>query len=588
MIVPMKKITLLVEQKESVDAVSALRQLGVMHLEHIRQPKGSDINLLQEDLALAGRALEILSEKDFIIPELIEKKQKYDDWKTACRHIIDLRKRYSQLEDYSQALLGQIKFWQGWGDFEPEKIQALAGKNIFVRLYQIPIKEIDNLPKNAVVKNISVENGIANCAIFSLDKVTLGYKEVALPKTSLKGITRRRLEDQALMDDIRKELSRLSGLIPDLKQVHLGLEENLEFSRAVMGMGSAGQISYLSGYVPFNQEKLIRDLARQRKWAAVFSLPSQEDNTPVLLKNPKWVSLINPVFKLMEVVPGYRELDVSPVFLLFLALFFGMIISDAGYGSVYFLLTFLAQRKLGAKVKDHTVFKLFYLFSFCAILWGALSGVIFGQEWFLAKGFKPLLPVLNDSKFLMSFCFFLGALQLSLGHGWQAIVKLPSLSALADIGFICLLWAGFLLARMFIVSAAFPDFGKWLIWSGILLILFFSNPQRNILKGIGSGAGTLALNLMGNFGDVVSYIRLFAVGLAGIAVSDSVNALAASAGGNLIAQILIVFIGHTINIVLGPISVLVHGVRLNVLEFSLLHGNVTWSGLAYKPLKKQG
>jgi V/A-type H+-transporting ATPase subunit I len=263
-----------------------------------------------------------------------------------------------------------------------------------------------------------------------------------------------------------------------------------------------------------------------------------------------------------------------------------MIIGDAGYGAVYFIVTFLAQLKFGRKMKDKKVFFLFYLFSSCAIIWGSLTGTFFGQQWIIAKGFSPLVPLLNEAKFVMSFCFLLGAVQLSLAHVWQAISKLPSFKALQDIGFICLLWAGFFLAKMFIVGDPFPHFGKWLIWAGVLLVIFFSNPQKNIAKGVAEGLGVLALGAMGNFGDVVSYIRLFAVGLAGVAVADSVNNLAAGAAGSALAQAAIVAVGHTINIVLGPISVLVHGVRLNVLEFSLLHGNVTWSGLAYKPLKE--
>jgi V/A-type H+-transporting ATPase subunit I len=165
-------------------------------------------------------------------------------------------------------------------------------------------------------------------------------------------------------------------------------------------------------------------------------------------------------------------------------------------------------------------------------------------------------------------------------------LKFPSLTALADAGWISVLWAAFFLARTLILGYDFPFFGKWLIAIGIALVILFTNPQRNIFKGIGEGLATVALSLMNNFTDVVSYIRLFAVGLAGVAISDTVNTLAATAGsGNVPVQIVIIFLGHTLNIVLGPMSVLVHGIRLNVLEFSG-HANVTWSGVAYKPLKE--
>jgi len=93
---------------------------------------------------------------------------------------------------------------------------------------------------------------------------------------------------------------------------------------------------------------------------------------------------------------------------------------------------------------------------------------------------------------------------------------------------------------------------------------------------------------MNNFTDVVSYVRLFAVGLAGVAIAETANSMAASLGTGfvaIIAGVLITVIGHSLNIILGPMSVLVHGVRLNVLEFSG-HASITWSGVAYKPLEE--
>jgi len=125
----------------------------------------------------------------------------------------------------------------------------------------------------------------------------------------------------------------------------------------------------------------------------------------------------------------------------------------------------------------------------------------------------------------------------------------------------------------------------------LILVLFFSSPQRNIFKTIGSGLGTIALSLVNNFTDVVSYIRLFAVGLAGVAIADAFNAMAAGIikKGDfltIIASVLVVVFGHALNIILGPMSVLVHGVRLNVLEFCG-HANVTWNGFAYKPFGRK-
>ena len=231
-----------------------------------------------------------------------------------------------------------------------------------------------------------------------------------------------------------------------------------------------------------------------------------------------------------------------------------------------------------------TAFLLFYLLGFSAVVWGVLTGTFFGQ-W----GLPELVPRLNDPAFVTTFCFFLGALHLSIAHAWRAILKLPSLTALADAGYICILWTAFFLANTLILADPFPDFGIWLVIVGIILVILFTNPRRsNILRGIGEGMGTMALSFMNNITDVISYIRLFAVGMATLAVANTTNYLASGLGTGiiaLVAGVVILLSGHSLNLILGLMSVLVHGVRLNVLEFST-HANVTWSGYPFEPLKE--
>jgi V/A-type H+-transporting ATPase subunit I len=276
------------------------------------------------------------------------------------------------------------------------------------------------------------------------------------------------------------------------------------------------------------------------------------------------------------------------LFLIFFAIFFGILIGDAGYGLVYILITLGLQKKMKLNTELKTTFSLFYLLGSCAIVWGVLTGTFFGQSWLLALGYKPLVPQLNDANVMQTFCFFLGALHLSIAHSWQAYMKLPSLKVLADVGYICILWTAFFLARTLILGDTFPLEGLWLFTAGITLVILFASPQRNVLRAIGEGLGTIALSLMNNITDVISYIRLFAVGLATLAIAETTNTLASGFGEGVVALVAgaaIILIGHTLNIILGPMSVLVHGVRLNVLEFSG-HANVTWSGFAFEPLKE--
>jgi V/A-type H+-transporting ATPase subunit I len=266
-----------------------------------------------------------------------------------------------------------------------------------------------------------------------------------------------------------------------------------------------------------------------------------------------------------------------------------MLIGDAGIGVIFIILTAFAQFKFGKKTKSKSIYYLFYMLSLCAIIWGLLTGTIFGQEW-LGASFKPLVPALRNDRNIQALCFLIGAIHLSIAHIWRAILKAPSAACLADIGWTLILWGGFFLARLLVLGESFPVFGPWLFGAGAILVLLFTAPNKNMLKGIGEGAGALALNFVNSFTDVVSYIRLFAVGLATVAVADAFNKMAMDVGfGNIFSGIvtaIILIIGQALNVVLGPMSVLVHGVRLNVLEFSS-HVDIKWSGFRYNPLKEK-
>ena len=154
-----------------------------------------------------------------------------------------------------------------------------------------------------------------------------------------------------------------------------------------------------------------------------------------------------------------------------------------------------------------------------------------------------------------------------------------------------MLWAAHFLAKMLILGEPFPELGRGLFMAGAALVILFTSPRKNILKGIGSGVGDLLMRVVNSFTDVVSYIRLFAVGAATVAVADAFNQMASGIGASNILMgffaALVLLFGHTLNILLGVMAILVHGVRLNMLEFSN-HLNMEWSGTEYSPFKNKG
>jgi V/A-type H+/Na+-transporting ATPase subunit I len=582
MIVAMKKVYCICQAKDAGSTISQLRKLGMVHIEHQQAPQGKDISALQDEITLTSTALDILDRYCPDRESLVQKEP--DDWKNAVLHIVDLEKRLEHLKDYSEQLKNRIADWEQWGDFDPQLIDDLSRSGIFIRFYQVPLNEIDALIREGVIlEKIFVSGGIANCLIISREKSNIPYKEVLAPKLSLGAMRLKLGEDRKVEDSLKKDLLRSAEYFSRIFRQREILGKTLKFEQALKGMAQDGSLAYVAGYVPVDAVAGLEDASRINRWGLLVNSPGEEDDVPTLLRQPGWVSVIRPLWEFLGIIPGYRELDVGITFLVFFSIFFGILIGDAGYGLVYLLLTqFVLRKKLGARHAKATF--LLYVLSGSAILWGILSGTFFGQEWLAAKGISALAPALNNAKFFQALCFFLGALHLSIAHSWRTILKLPSLSALADFGWLLIVWAAFFLARTLILDDPFPVFGKPLLYSGIALVILFTNPQRNMFKAIGEGLGTIALSLVNSFTDVVSYIRLFAVGMAGVAIAEATNGMASSSG-NAIAAVVIVTIGHALNIVMGPMSVLVHGVRLNILEFSG-HAGVAWGGQAYEPLQE--
>lgn len=591
MIVPMKKATIVFQAKDAVGAVKRLRSLGLLHVEHHNIPKGDDIDSVRGDIALIDEAIATLPKEKGLIRRKTVKYIEAGYWRVAARYLHNLYSRLKQLEQHSYSLKNEIEQWEPWGDFDPLKVEELEKRGFHIRLYRIPQSELKkiSLPEGAVMESVGAKGGVADVVIMSREVCEIPFKSLTLPKRGVTYMRARLAENETVMGQIKGALQACAGFRYRFLAIKKDLSSKLVFNEVMKGMGGDGPLSYVTGYVPCDSVDTVRAAAGSEKWAILIADPSEEDNIPTLVRNPGWISIIKPVFRLLEIVPGYHELDISLWFLFFFSVFFGMLIGDAGYGLIYLSLTIWAHHKFGKKMPDASLFILLYVLCACAVTWGILTGTFFGQSWL--KGLvKPLLPALAEDRNVQTLCFFIGALHLSIAHGWRALLKSPSLAALADIGWISILWGGFFLARLLVLGLAFPDFAKWLFIAGMALVVFFSAPNKNILRCVGSGLGTLALSLVNSFTDVVSYIRLFAVGLAGVAVADAFNSMAMSVGFNGvisgIVTALILFLGHTLNIILGPMSVIVHGVRLNVLEFCG-HVDVKWRGFPYSPLKEE-
>jgi V/A-type H+-transporting ATPase subunit I len=595
MIVPMKKATVLFRTTDSERTVTCLRALGAMQVEHLNIPESQDISALQETLATLDAARDVMDR--MMVPDTDRPSQKpiSGDGVAVSNHILELGRRLEQLGASSVQFGDQIHTWERWGDVDQSQVRELNQHGVYLKLYEVPVKETGNFPPDVVVKTVFTSGETAHCAALSRHPIDCAFPEVLPPRERLSLLQQRLAEFSRERESVKAEILEHMGYYQDLQEKRRDLGKEIEFQQVLSGMGREGGISYITGYIPTDREEHLVAEAKARKWGILISEPSADDVVPTLLRNPRWANLIAPVLDFLGLTPGYRELDVSIPFLIFFTIFFGILIGDAGYGLAYILITvllaFWLQRNRRLDSKTKTIVSLFVVLGTSAIVWGSLTGTFFGQTWLLNLGYRPMAPQLNDPVFIQSFCFFLGALHLSLAHSWRAILKLPSLKALADVGYICILWTAFFLSNTLILGEPFPSWGLWLVGTGVILVIVFTNPQVHVFRGIAEGVGTILMSFMNNITDVISYVRLFAVGLACLAIAETANTMAWEVSGfstgiiAFLAGAVVLVIGHGLNLLLGPIGVLVHGVRLNVLEFSG-HANVTWSGMVFNPLKE--
>ena len=576
MIVRMKKITLITQSKDIDSVLESVRRLGLLHVEHENAPSGGNIAALKEKLNRVSEAIAVLPD----IKNQAAADNKEDSLIDETMALLDEKET---LIEELQILERDMETWEEWGNFNPSLIESLKSKNIWVRLCKVSVQEMKNVPETVVLEKIFQKGNIFYCAIISRKEIGLPFEILALPKMGMEEMLLEEKKYEKRFIEIEKRFLEIAAYKNALRDHENNLSSLIEFSEVREGSGRFEKLSYIKGYLPADQIGIIEAAASKEKWGIVTSDPGGNDNPPTLIKNSKLVKIIKPMFDIIGTIPGYREVDISPHFLIFFSIFFGMLIGDVGYGLTYFLIALIAQKKFKA-IKNKSIFFLTYMLASFAITWGLLTGVFFGPHPWI----KPLMPYFTDNTNVQAFCFLIGVVQLSVAHIWKFLRKWPSLKALSDIGWICVLWSAYFLAKSLILNFEFPGFMKWIFIAGSGLIILFTNPVKNVFAGIGTGLGDFLLKLVNSFADIVSYIRLFAVGLAGVAIADAFNQIAANIGAasilNGFLSVFVLFAGHTLNLGLGILSILVHGVRLNVLEFSG-RMDMEWSGTEYSPFK---
>jgi len=257
----------------------------------------------------------------------------------------------------------------------------------------------------------------------------------------------------------------------------------------------------------------------------------------------------------------------------------------------------VAQAKMPKAPK--AAFHFLILMSCTTIVWGFLNNSFLGfspaaldlaQKSFLPEGVRKVALWVRDASNVQYLCFILGVIHLTIAHIWNFILRLKqkSTTALAQLGWLFSTWFMFFLASNMVLKKEMPEFAMPLFITGLVLIVLFMVQPKNIKKEWISFP-MLIFDVINNFVDIISYIRLFAVGMAGVAIAQAFNMMLSPLFGSAVGiavSVIALFFVHCLNIALGIMGVAVHALRLNTLEFSN-HLGLQWSGSEFTPFVKQ-
>jgi V/A-type H+-transporting ATPase subunit I len=603
----MKKVSVVVETHNKGDMLRDLRKSGIIHIftESIRTQEGELLQKENDSLYLIKSTIEesVVKGKEI----LKQKETSAREFKQLHESLLSLHNEKKVLEESitkDNLLIEQIK---DWGDFDPKAILDLEEKGIALSFYLVGKKEILSIPEDVnYIELDPVDKQIAIAVVNSQLDSSFPARRFEIPELGLVALKDRVEQNRVEVEKINNQFEKAQCYLDAYNEALNRAQLDIQFEKIYSQMNTDESLSYVTGYIPVTKFEKFEKTAKKHCWGYLAEDPEEEDLPPTLVEYKRGVGIIKPLFDILGTVPGYREGDISEWFLMFFTLFFAMIIGDAGYGLI-FLIAGIGMHKKSKELTTGNI--LIYVLSIATIIWGSLTGTWFGSETIIASTPLKYLVIPSIANYpalfnmdsgaaqnnIMQFCFILGTIQLSLAEVINITrkVRAKDISLIADLG-----WLMAILSLYFVVlnlviqkpcdyGVVFPIIGV-----GFVLVVLFGSQKPGVpfSKGLaagGAGFFTTFLDTISCFSNIMSYIRLFAVGLATLAIAQSFNAMAAPmlGGATTIVGILILIIGHGLNLAMGLLSVIVHGVRLNLLEFSG-QLNMEWSGIEYEPFSE--
>lgn len=601
MIEKMKAVCIVAQDSHKEELLTTLRDLGILH---IAEKQAADADVLKRFSMLSHLSLEL---KDYAKEENGETTTLSDEqFEQMYQNTVRALEQMTMIKEKRTDLVLEAERIKMWGDFDAPMVKRLCDQ-LDLHFYRMEKREYKRIKQDAHIKwiRLSPVEKMETVAVFGRLDTSVRAMEFVIPPKGLSQLQEEIKNCDLQLSSCEAVLREAAGHLNSYAAQLLKTQNDAEYSSADRSLAYQNGLVWITGYIPDAEKEAFINAAKEHNWAWLMNDVQQGDeNVPTKIRYNKLTALMKPLFDILGTVPGYAEYDISFWFLAFFTLFFAMIIGDAGYG-LLFLIGTVAVHIKSKHVTNVTL--LFYLLSGATVVWGALTGTWFGLEGAMNI---PLLKSLVIPSFanypeyfglsatttqnsVMKFCFSIGVIQLALACVMNIKRKISrhNLSWLSDLGWLLSISALYLMVLYLVIGQNIQlGIVGAVVGLGFLLVVLFGGmePGKTFGQGLKAGLGntfTAFLDTISAFGNVMSYIRLFAVGMASLAIAQSFNNMASGFHGALvIVGAIIMIIGHVLNIVMGFLSVVVHGVRLNLLEFSGQLG-MEWSGTAYNPFR---
>lgn len=608
----MKKLTFFVYHKEYHEFLQQMQELGVVHVQT------STEGMVPADSELAAK-MEANKHLRDVIAQL-EKLAKQPQTVALDKHPEEVMARVDELnasvkpvQQQLQKAMADVEALKPWGQFDARQIEALARVGYQYHYCKCAKKLFDKEAMNDYPYLVATDDGknIYYVVVTPVgEEIPSVGQPVELPACSLKEAVARVDELQLQRQQIDADLLQLANTaLPALKQLEKQWSTSIAFDKVVLvdtERVADDKLMVLQGWVPEESEAEVEAwLSKQGSYYEIRK-PNKDDVVPVLFRNNAFTKMYEVLTK-MYGMPNFTDFDPTPIVAPFFSLFFAFCMGDAGYGLVLILLGFFLKKKLGKDMAG--MMNLVMTLGVFTTVLGAIFGTFFGINLLdtnLPQGMKDFIfagevEIMGSTyNKLMVLSLAIGVVHISIAMTVKAINSTlfnGFKNSLSDWGWWLVVVGGVIVGTLSLLSVIPSGMSQWvyLVVAGVgaIGIYLLNNLNRNVFMNIGAGIWDTYNMASGLMGDILSYIRLFALGLAGGMLGQTFNDLAMmvvegqTGVGAVFGWIgfgLIIIFGHTLNIAMSCLSAFVHPLRLTFVEY-FKNAGYEGKGIEYKPFE---